>query len=380
MQTRGTSVMWAPDRIDRPDDVDVLLERRGHDHLGRLAEARVDDLEALVAQAAREDLRPAVVAVEAGLGDQHLERSIGHKRDLQSDFSTDSVACESPRVCVASRSRRSSAAERRYGAVATTANIVRRIENWPRRAAAWIAATNVGRSVAGSRSRATRSSARLSIEKQPTGAGEASGSQLVHVCVASALATGSQPAAATRSCSRRPMLDGRPRSVRIASRTSSLIASSPTSILNVDQSVSINEMRRRAHDPDHLGDRSLRAREPLQRPFGSGDVECVVGLVERARVARGEPNVASRRPGVGPGDAQHLLGLVDADDLAAIAEVLGERQRCLAKRRNHIEQSFTVGQGEAVPLPRPQAARRVPTGRPLHRGNEHGDVRVSSTP
>ena len=68
-------------RQDRQaDDVDVLLEGRGRDHLGRLAEARVDDLEALVAQAAGEDLRAAVVAVEAGLGDQDLDRAVGHGR------------------------------------------------------------------------------------------------------------------------------------------------------------------------------------------------------------------------------------------------------------------------------------------------------------
>ena len=67
-------------RQDRQaDDVHVLLERCRDDHVGRLAEARVDDLEALVTQAAREDLRAAVVAVEARLGDQHLERSIGHR-------------------------------------------------------------------------------------------------------------------------------------------------------------------------------------------------------------------------------------------------------------------------------------------------------------
>ena len=66
-------------RQDRqPDDVDVLLERRRRDHLGRLAEARVDDLEALVAEAAGEDLGAAVVAVEAGLGDEHLDRAVGH--------------------------------------------------------------------------------------------------------------------------------------------------------------------------------------------------------------------------------------------------------------------------------------------------------------
>ena len=68
-------------RQDRQaDDVDVLLEGRGRDHLRRLAEARVDDLEALVAQAAGEDLRAAVVAVEAGLGDQDLDRAVGHGR------------------------------------------------------------------------------------------------------------------------------------------------------------------------------------------------------------------------------------------------------------------------------------------------------------
>ena len=72
--------MWAPERIDSPDDVDVLLECGGGDHLGRLAEARVDDLEAFVAQAAGEDLGASVVPVEPGLGDEHLERSIGHGR------------------------------------------------------------------------------------------------------------------------------------------------------------------------------------------------------------------------------------------------------------------------------------------------------------
>ena len=76
--TRGTSVMCAPDRIDRPDDVDVLLERGRRDHLGRLAKPGVDDLEALVAQAPGEHLGAAVVAVEPGLGDEHLERAVRH--------------------------------------------------------------------------------------------------------------------------------------------------------------------------------------------------------------------------------------------------------------------------------------------------------------
>ena len=68
-------------RQDRQaDHVDVLLERGRGDHLGRLAKAGVDDFEALVAQPAREHLGAAVVAVQSGLGDEHLERSIGHAR------------------------------------------------------------------------------------------------------------------------------------------------------------------------------------------------------------------------------------------------------------------------------------------------------------
>ena len=49
--------------------VGVLLERGLGDHLGRLEQAGVDDLEAGVAQRAGDDLGPTVVPVEAGLGD-----------------------------------------------------------------------------------------------------------------------------------------------------------------------------------------------------------------------------------------------------------------------------------------------------------------------
>src|SRR3954452_18465527 len=66
-------------REDRqPDDVDVLLQRCGGHHLGCLAQTRVDDLEALVTKAAREHLGAAVVTVEPGLRDQHLEGTVGH--------------------------------------------------------------------------------------------------------------------------------------------------------------------------------------------------------------------------------------------------------------------------------------------------------------
>ena len=53
------------------DDVHVFLHRRRSDHLRRLAQPGVDHFHAGVAQRARDDLCAAVVAVEAGLGNQH---------------------------------------------------------------------------------------------------------------------------------------------------------------------------------------------------------------------------------------------------------------------------------------------------------------------
>ena len=55
------------------DHVDVLLHGGGGDHLGRLVQAGVDDLHAGVAQRGGDDLGAAVVAVEAGLGDEHSD-------------------------------------------------------------------------------------------------------------------------------------------------------------------------------------------------------------------------------------------------------------------------------------------------------------------
>src|SRR5688572_30618350 len=61
-----------------PDGIGVLLQRGGHHLLGRLVQSRVDDLEAGVAEGARHDLRPAVVAVEPRLGDHDPYRALGH--------------------------------------------------------------------------------------------------------------------------------------------------------------------------------------------------------------------------------------------------------------------------------------------------------------
>jgi hypothetical protein len=61
--------MWAPESSERPTPVGVLLQDRLGHLLGRLAEPRVDDLEAGVTQGSRDHLGTPVVAVEAGLGD-----------------------------------------------------------------------------------------------------------------------------------------------------------------------------------------------------------------------------------------------------------------------------------------------------------------------
>jgi hypothetical protein len=53
-----------------PDGVDILLHGGLGDHLRRLMETGVDDLEAGVTQGAGDDLGATIVAVEAGLGNQ----------------------------------------------------------------------------------------------------------------------------------------------------------------------------------------------------------------------------------------------------------------------------------------------------------------------
>ena len=76
---RGRSVIWAPDRMDSPTTSTSSWTRRRDDHLGRLADAGVDDLEALVAQPSREHLGAPVMAVEARLGDEHLDGTTDHR-------------------------------------------------------------------------------------------------------------------------------------------------------------------------------------------------------------------------------------------------------------------------------------------------------------
>jgi hypothetical protein len=60
------------------DHVDIFLYGGRGDHLGRLAQASVDHFHAGVAERASDDLGAAVVAVEAGLGNQHPNFVLWH--------------------------------------------------------------------------------------------------------------------------------------------------------------------------------------------------------------------------------------------------------------------------------------------------------------
>src|SRR5918996_4674409 len=64
-----------PRETRKPDGVDVLLDRGGGDLLGRLVQARVDDLHPGVSQRSGDDLDAPVVAVEAGLCNQYSRSS-----------------------------------------------------------------------------------------------------------------------------------------------------------------------------------------------------------------------------------------------------------------------------------------------------------------
>jgi hypothetical protein len=61
------------------DDVDVFLDGGGGDHLGGLAQAGVDDFHAGVAQGASDYFCAAIVAIEAGLGNQHTDLLFRHR-------------------------------------------------------------------------------------------------------------------------------------------------------------------------------------------------------------------------------------------------------------------------------------------------------------
>ena len=142
----------------------------------------------------------------------------------------------------------------------------------------------------------TRSSARLRIEKHPSGTGDSSGSHSVQTWVATFSLTSTRPAAPARTPSRPPTFEGRDRSFRMASRTMASMAGSPTSRRKVDQSVSISETGPPGRTTRReLVDGRLGIDNPLQRPLGPRRVEGAVQLIERQGVTDGEPHPTRRR-------------------------------------------------------------------------------------
>ena len=211
---------------------------------------------------------------------------------------------------------------------------------------------------------ARRSSARLSIEKQPSGAGDSSGSQVVQVWVASVLASGTQPAAPTSSCSRRPTFEARWRSVRIPSRTSAESSSSPTSIVNVDQSVSISETRppgrttrtisatAAAGSASHW---SVRSERTASKESSGSSRARASPTVKRTRQRAARALERATR--------SILLGLVDADELPVVAEILGERERSLPEAAADVEQPFPSEPGRDALAPTTAAGASRPSRR-----------------
>ena len=101
-------------RQDRePDDVDVLLLGGVGDHLRCLPQAGVDDLEPLVAEAASEDLRAAVVPVETRLGDEDADRRVGHAGPILASRSISAASAMSRAVTAAAARVRSVKVTRR---------------------------------------------------------------------------------------------------------------------------------------------------------------------------------------------------------------------------------------------------------------------------
>ncbi len=83
------------------------LERDARDRLGRLPQAGVDHLEAGVHQRARHDLRALVVAVEAGLGEHHLD-ALASRHDADTSLAMISfrISLVPPPISVKRTSRR----------------------------------------------------------------------------------------------------------------------------------------------------------------------------------------------------------------------------------------------------------------------------------
>jgi hypothetical protein len=98
----------------------------------------------------------------------------------------------------------------------------------------------------------------------------------------------------------------------------------------------------RPQRPCHLEHGSLRISQPLQGPLAPRHVEVVIRFVEREGIADGETHVTpcGTRPVLGDGD--HLCRGIDADDLAIVAKVVGERERSITQTAAHVQKPLAA--------------------------------------
>ena len=67
------------------DHIHVFLKRGVHDHLGRLAQAGIDDFHAGVTQCPSNHLGPAVVPIQPWLGNQYANFLLRHSLHLTTE-------------------------------------------------------------------------------------------------------------------------------------------------------------------------------------------------------------------------------------------------------------------------------------------------------
>jgi hypothetical protein len=79
-QLRAKSIVGAAENR-KADDVNVFLDGGGSDHLWCLAQAGINDFHSGVTQGAGDYFGAAVVAVEAGLGDEDANLFVWHTRE-----------------------------------------------------------------------------------------------------------------------------------------------------------------------------------------------------------------------------------------------------------------------------------------------------------
>ncbi len=71
-----------------PDHVDILVDRSGRHHLGRLSKSGVDDLHPGITQDAGNDFDPAIMSIESNLGYQYA-KCHGQQNSARADSDPD---------------------------------------------------------------------------------------------------------------------------------------------------------------------------------------------------------------------------------------------------------------------------------------------------